>query len=147
MRKTLLLAAAMAAVTIGTAQAQTAGPNLIEFRQTAFGLMSGDFAGIRAVSAAKGDVKTLEGPAKAIQRYAMLIPALFPQGTAAGNNTKASPDIWSDNAGFQKAAAGLATAAGALMVAAKAGDADAVAEQIKAVGGACGACHRAYQTK
>lgn len=147
MRKTLLLAAAMAAVTIGTAQAQSAGPNLIEYRQVGFSLLSGDFTGIRAVATAKGDVKTLEGPAKAMQRYAALIPALFPAGTQAGNNTKALPEIWSDQAGFQKAAAALGEAAGAISVAAKAGDADGVAAGIKAAGDACGACHRVYRAR
>jgi cytochrome c556 len=146
MRKTLGLAAALAVAALGTAQAQT-GPNLIEMRQVAFSLMSGDYAGIRAVATAKGDVKTLEGPAKAIQRYAAILPSLFPQGTASGNNTKALPEIWSDNPGFVKAASGLGDAAGKLADAAKSGDADAVATQVKAVGDACGACHRTYRAR
>ncbi len=144
MRKMLMLAAAMAVLTIGTAQAQS-GPNLIEYRQVGFSLLAGDFAGIRAVATAKGDVKTLEGPARAMQRFAALIPSLFPAGTQAGNNTRALPEIWSDQAGFQKAAAALGDAAGAISIAAKAGDADGVAAGIKAAGDSCGACHRAYQ--
>ncbi|MGE0223469.1 MAG: cytochrome c [Acetobacteraceae bacterium] len=146
MRKTLAIAAALAVAAIGSAQAQN-GPNLIEMRQVGFSLMAGDFAGIRAVSALKGDVKTLENPAKAMQRYAALIPSLFPQGTAAGNNTKALPAIWSDNDGFVKAAAGLGEATGKLAELAKAGDADGVAAQIKVVGDACGACHRPYRAR
>jgi len=146
MRKALALAAAMAVVTIGTVQAQ-GGPNLIEYRQVGMSLLAGDFAGIRAVATAKGDVKTLEGPAKAIQRWAALIPAVFPAGTQAGNNTKALPEIWSDQPGFQKAAAVMGEAAGALSVAAKTGDADGVAAGIKAIGDACGACHRTYRAR
>ncbi len=146
MRKTLTLAAAMAVMTIGTAQAQS-GPNLIEYRQVGMSLLSGDFTGIRAVATAKGDVKTLEGPAKAMQRWAALIPAVFPAGTQAGNNTKALPEVWSDQPGFQKAASALGEAAGALSVAAKAGDEAGVAAGIKAVGDACGACHRTYRAR
>lgn len=149
MRKFVLAAAAVAAASgfvPGTAGAQQ-GPNLIETRQVAFALMSGDFAGIRAVAAAKGDVKTLENPAKAIGRYAAIIPSLFPQGTAAGFNTRASPDIWTKNDDFKKAAATLGDAAAVLVKAAAAGDAAGVDEAIKGVGAACGACHRAFQTK
>ncbi len=146
MRKTLALAAALAVAASGLAVAQT-GPNPIETRQVAFALLGGNYAGIRAVATAKGDVKTLEGPAKAIARYAAIIPTLFPAGTQTGNGTKALPEIWSDNAGFQKAAAGLGEAAAQLAKVANAGDAAGVDAAIKAVGDACGACHRTFRAR
>jgi len=149
MRKFVLAAAVAVAASgamIGAANAQS-GPNLIEMRQVGFALLAGDFAGLRAVAAAKGDVKTLENPGKAMVRYAALIPALFPQGTAAGSNTKALPEIWSDNAGFKKAADGLGEASGMLVKAAAAGDAAGVDAAIKAIGDACGACHRGYRAR
>ena len=149
MRKFVLAAAVAVAASgamIGAANAQS-GPNLIEMRQVGFALLAGDFAGIRAVAAAKGDVKTLENPAKAMGRFAALIPALFPQGTAAGSNTKALPEIWSDSAGFKKAADGLGEASGMLVKAAAAGDAAGVDAAIKAIGDACGACHRGYRAR
>jgi cytochrome c556 len=130
----------------GMAQAQP-GPNLIEMRQVAFSLMSGDFGGINAVIALKGDVKTIEGRAKAIARYAAIIPAMFPAGTAAGNNTKALPEVFSDSAGFQKAAMGLGAAATKLSESAKSGDVEMVAADAKAVGAACGVCHNNYRAK
>ena len=128
------------------AQAQS-GPNLIETRQVAFALLSGDFGGINAVIALKGDVKTLESRARAMARYAAIIPSLFPPGTAAGNNTKALPEVFSDAAGFQKAAMAMGAAATKLADSAKAGDADMVAADAKAVGAACGACHNSYRAK
>ena len=146
MKKTLALAAALAVAASGIAVAQN-GPNLIETRQVGFALLGGNFSGIRAVATAKGDVKTLENPAKAIARYAAIIPSLFPAGTQAGNNTKALPEVWSDSAGFQKAAAGLGEAATQLAKAANAGDAAGVDAAIKAVGDACGACHRTYRAR
>ncbi len=144
--KQFVLAAAMVVAASGVATAQS-GPNLIETRQVGFALLAGDFAGIRAVAAAKGDVKTLENPAKAMGRFAAIIPSLFPQGTAAGNNTKALPEVWSDAAGFQKASAALGEAAGMLAKAAAGGDAAGVDAAIKAVGDACGACHRTYRAR
>ena len=139
------MAAAMLLATAGLARADA--PNVIEMRQTGMGLGSANLAGIRAVIAAKGDVKTLENPAKALQRWAAFIPSVFPKGTETGGNTRALPEIWSNSAGFQKAAAGLGEAAGVLMAAAKAGDAEAVAAAVKGVGDACGTCHGTYRAK
>ncbi len=145
MRKVLFLGALALLATNGLALAD--GPNPIEIRQTGLDLMSGTFAGIRAVAAAKGDVKTLEAPAKAIQRFAALMPGLFPKGSDTGGNTKALPAVWSDAAGFAKAAATLGETAGKLAELAKAGDAEGVDAQIKLVGAACGACHKDYRAK
>ena len=144
--KRIAIAAALAVAASGAAYAQS-GPNLIETRQVGFSLLAGSFGQIRAVSAAKGDVKTTEGAAKAMGRYAALIPSLFPAGTQAGNNTKALPEIWSDSAGFVKAAAALGAAAAATAKAANAGDAAGVEAGIKALGDACGACHRTYRAR
>ncbi len=141
----MTVAAAMLLATTGLARAD--GPSPIEMRQVGMALMSGDFAGIRAVIAAKGDVKTLENPLKAMQRWATLMPSMFPKGTETGGNTKAMPEIWSDSAGFAKASAALGDATGVMMAAAKAGDADAVAAAVKGIGDACGACHKAYRAK
>jgi cytochrome c556 len=150
MNRTIALSAAVALGVLGCAtgraQAQTPGLNIIEYRQVGMALTGGDFAGIRDSAAAKVDVKTLEGRAKAIQRWAALIPAVFPAGTAAGN-TKALPEVWSDNAGYVKAAAAMGEAAGKLADAAKAGDFEAVNAQIKAVADTCAACHRTYRAR
>ena len=98
---------------LGVARADGLDP--IAVRQAGFDLQNGDFAFIRAVVAAKGDVKPLEVPAKAIAKWTAVIPTLFPKGTETGGNTKALPEIWSDPAGFQKialAATDAATEAG-----------------------------------
>ncbi len=144
MRKAILLGAAALLATVSMARAD--GPNPVEIRQTGFDLLSANFAGIRAVAAAKGDVKTMEASAKAIVRFAALLPALFPAGSDKGE-TKAKPEIWSDNAGFMKAAAAMGAAAEKLAALAKAGDADGFAAQVKEVGAACGACHKEYRQK
>ena len=144
MRKILLLGAVALLATLGSARAEA--PTPIEMRQTGLDLLSGTFGGIRAVSAAKGDVKTLEAPAKAMARWAALMPGLFPMGSDTGA-TKAKPEIWTDMAGFEKAAAALGAAATKLAELAKAGDAEGVEAQIKLVGGACGACHNSYRAK
>ncbi|HEY0183587.1 MAG TPA: cytochrome c [Rhodopila sp.] len=130
---------------LGVARADGLDP--IALRQTVMDLQNADFAYLRAVVAAKGDVKTLEGPAKAMGRSAGLLPTLFPVGSEKGGNTKALAEIWSDSAGFQKASTALADAATKLATAAKAGDADEVAADVKLMGDQCGACHKSYRAR
>ena len=97
--------------------------------------------------AAKGDIKTLEVPSKAMARWARQIPTLFPKGSETGHNTKATAAVWSDSAGFQKIAIELADASDKMAEFARAGDADGMAAQIKVVGAACGACHKTYRER
>jgi cytochrome c556 len=131
----------------GLSIARADGPDPIAVRQAIMALQGGDFAYLRAVVAAKGDVKPLEVPAKAIMKSTAVIPALFPKGTETGGNTRALPEIWSDPAGFQKIATAATDAATKLAAAAKAGDADEVAADTKLLGEQCGACHKAYRAK
>jgi cytochrome c556 len=145
MTKKFALLVAMILATPGIAGAE--GFNVIETRQAGQDLMSADFAGIRAVVALKGDVKTLEAPAKYMARWIRQYPSLFPAGSDQGHNTRALPAIWTDMANFQKDANDLAEAADKLAQLAKAGDADGVATQVKVVSDACAACHTVYRAK
>jgi cytochrome c556 len=131
----------------GFGVARADGLDPIALRQAGMALQNGDFAFIRSVVAAKGDVKPLEVPARAIIKWAAVIPSVFPKGTETGGNTKALPEIWSDPAGFQKISLALGDAATKLAAAAKAGDADEVAADTKLMGEQCGACHKAYRAK
>jgi len=130
---------------MGVARAQGLDP--IAVRQAGMSLQAGDFAFIRSVVAAKGDVKPLEAPAKAIAKWAAVIPTVFAKGTETGHDTKALPEVWSDQAGFQKIAVSLGEAATKLAVAAKAGDADEVATDAKLLGDQCAACHKTFRAK
>lgn len=138
--------AALSTPTIGGARAAE-GLDPIAVRQAGFSMQGADFAFIRSVVAAKGDVKPLEVPAKAIAKWAAVIPTLFPKGSESGHDTKALPEVWSDPAGFQKIALAIGDAATKLAEAAKAGDADAVAADTKLLGEQCGACHKGYRAK
>src|ERR1700733_6514293 len=122
MTKRIALCAAIMLAGLGVARADGLDP--IAVRQAGFSLQNGCFAFTRSVGAAKGDVKPLEVPAKAIAKWAAVIPTMFPKGTETGGDTKALPTIWSDPAGFQKVALALGDAATKLATDAKAGDAD-----------------------
>jgi cytochrome c556 len=144
MTRKLLLGMVVAVGTAGSVQAQEF--NIIETRQAGQDLLSGNFSGIRAVVAAKGDVKTLENPAKAMARWMKQFPTTFPAGSDKAP-TKALPAVWSDPTGFHKAADDLVAAAEKLAQLAKSGDAEAVTAQVKVVGDACAACHRTYRQR
>lgn len=145
MKKRLAICVVFSLSAIGFARAE--GLDVIAVRQAGYAMQGGDFAYIRSVVAAKGDVKPLEVPAKAIAKWAVVIPTLFPPGSDKGHDTKALPEIWSDKAGFDKISVALVAAATKLAESAKAGDAEAVAVDTKALGDQCSACHKAYRAK
>ena len=147
MTKKFALIAALALVTAGAGAACAEGFNPIVTRQAGQDLVLGDFAGIRAVVAAKGNVKELEKPAAALARWMEQFPTLFPPGSDKGDHTKALPAIWSDPAGFKAAADHLIAEANKLAMLAKADDAGAIPAQVKAVGEACGACHKKFRER
>jgi cytochrome c556 len=138
----------LAAFVGGAAQAQPAySPDaMIATRQAGMDLQGIALGAIKAAVDAKADVKPLKNASDAIGNWARAIPGMFPTGTEGGK-TKALAAVWSDNAGFTKASADLATAAAALSTAAAAGDAATFADAFKAAGGACGGCHRTYRAR
>jgi cytochrome c556 len=136
-----------ASILLGSGVAQADGLDPIAVRQAGFALQGGDFAYIRAVVKANTDVKPLEVPAKAIAKWATVIPTLFPKGSENGGNTKALPEIWSDPEGFHKHAQKVVDAANKLAVDAKNGDTEAVASDAKLLGEQCSACHKAFRAK
>jgi cytochrome c556 len=145
MMKRMAWCAVIMLAAMGVVRAQ--GLDIIAVRQAGYSMQGASFAFIRSVVASKGDVKQLEVPARAIAKWAAVIPTLFPKGTETGENTKALPEIWSDQAGFQKIALALGEAANKLAAAAKAGDADEVLTDTKLLGDQCAACHKTYRAK
>ncbi|PTX55801.1 cytochrome c556 [Litoreibacter ponti] len=63
---------------------------------------------------------------------------------AMQGKTRATPKIWEDSAGFQKASADMAAAAKAMADVAGT-DLASLQGAMGAVGGACGTCHKAYR--
>jgi len=161
MRKSLLQGIALAvglavAGLDGMAYAQTApaGPGvllpadtIIASRQAGYDLQAGVAASMKAMIDAGGDVKVLEDGAKGLSSWGHAIPALFPDGTQSGHNTKARAEIWSDRAGFEKAAEKFWTEADKLATLAAADDKAGFAAQYTTTTQACGACHRAYRVR
>ena len=157
MRRAILTVAVSIAALGWGARALTAAPTgttvnlpaltVIQTREAAFRMQGAVAAAMKDAVDRKADVKKYADAAKALADYAAVIPSLFPLGTETGGDTHALPKIWSDRAGFEKAAADYRAAAKTLAAKASAGDTEGFAAAFQAMGKTCGACHRAFRAK
>jgi cytochrome c556 len=153
MRRTTLLAAALAAIPLTAALAQevpapAAGltpEQIVAARQSAYALSAGSFVAMKAAAEAGTDTHGLVLPARTLARWARTLPSLFPEGTNLPSS-KALPTVWSDRAGFEARAAAYATAAQALAEAAQGGDRAVFLQRWGELRTTCGACHDAYRS-
>ncbi|MBS0297994.1 MAG: cytochrome c [Proteobacteria bacterium] len=152
-KRYLLIAAACVLGAAGLAQAQSAGApsaaDTVKLRQTAFALSASDFGAMRHLADGPGEVKDLAFNANALRRWAHVLPTAFPAGTGpeAGVPTRAKTEVWSDRAGFEKAAAAYATEADKLFELAKANDKAGFTAQLKVVDETCDSCHKVYRAR
>lgn len=95
------------------------------------------------------DAALMKPNAAIIASFADKIPAWFPAGTAAGGaiKTAAKPEIWTDKAGFAKAAADFSAAAKAYKAVADTGDLAATGAALGKLGGTCKGCHEKFKFK
>jgi len=145
MVKKFLAGALFSFVSLVVSAQAFAQADVIEKRQDA---MKGNSANAKAIKAAveSKDYATVEAKAKDIMATADRIPSLVPKGSTAGK-TKAKPEIWEKPDDFAKAAKNLSKAASELAAAAKSGDDAAVNTKVKALGDACGACHKQFRAE
>lgn len=68
-------------------------------------------------------------------------------GSDKGAETRAKPEIWSDAAGFKKASDNFTAEATKLAEASRAGNIDAIKNQLGSVIKACDSCHDNYRSK
>ncbi len=135
----------------GSAPVQSLTPEqVIAARQASLDMSVMTMAEMKSAVAAGTDVKKQFYPAKTLARWARVLPTLFPEGTGQGTTpleTHALPAVWSDRAGFEKAAASYAAAADKLQDFAKNDDSAGFASQLAAVAKTCDACHDNYKAK
>lgn len=140
----MMLVAAAGLLAAAVERRRADADDLIAARQAAMALSGATFGGMKAAIDGGGDVTKLGFSAKALTAWAHALPGLFPVGSDGGT-TKALPTVWSDRAGFEKAAANYEAEARKLGDLAKAGDKAGVAAQWTVVRGACQACHDGYR--
>ncbi len=139
---TLVLAAAAATLS-APASAQFAKPeDAIKYRQSALTVMSTHFGRVAAMANGRipFNAEAAASNAAIAETMSKLPWAAFVEGSGTGN-TKAKPEIWSDNAKFKTASETMQAEMTKFAAVAKGGNIDAIKAAAGAVGGSCKACH------
>jgi cytochrome c556 len=142
----------IAAIAIAAAAAAAAAPasaqfakaeDAIKYRQSALFVMAQHFGRLAAMAQGKApyDAKAAVENAELVQTMSHLPWAAFGAGTDKGRETRAKPEIWTDQAKFKEAQERLMNETPKLLAAAKAGNVDALKPAVQATGAACKNCH------
>ena len=138
-----LTLAAAAVVLSAPAQAQFAKPeDAVKYRKGALFVMQTHFGRVAGMAAGRipFDAAIASSNAAVAESMSKLPWAAFVEGSGTGD-TKAKPEIWTDNAKFKAASEKMQAAMSNLAAAAKGGNLDAIKAAVGPVGGACKACH------
>ena len=142
----LAFATAFTAVSI-LALAQFQKPeDAVKYRKAAFSVMGTHFGRIGAMANGRVpfDAKMVAENAAIVETMSKLPWAGFGEGTDKGE-TRAKPEIWTEQAKFKEGADKMQAEVVKLSAAAKTGNLDNVKAAFGAVGQTCKACHDAYR--
>lgn len=142
----IALATAVTAVS-APAMAQFQKPeDAVKYRKAAFTVMGAHFGRIGAMANGRVpfDAKTVADNAAIVENMSKLPWAGFGEGTDKGD-TRAKPEIWTEQAKFKEGADKMQAEVVKLAAAAKTGNLDNVKAAFGAVGQTCKACHDAYR--
>jgi cytochrome c556 len=146
MRNHKFLQAALVVFGLAVAVPQLfAQEDVIEKRQK---LMKSNGADAKAIKGAieQKDYATIETKAKDIAGNMDKVNDLFPKGSTS-DKSRALPAIWEKWDEFSKNPAKVKKAANDLADAAKAKDDAAISTKVKALGDACGSCHKNFRAE
>ena len=145
---TLALAGALAVAGLGNMPLALAqSPQQVhEARVTAMKDIGANMGRINQGQKEAANHPAIVAAATAINNHAKNIPSWFPAGTDMvalpdGGKNHAKADIWADKAAFEMLAKNLENESAAMIRIAAGTDNNAVQDQFKKIGGACGACH------
>ena len=144
MKHLSLVALAVAGiVTALPAAAQFAKPeDAVKYRKAAFTVMAAHFGRVGAMANGRApfDAAAAQANMEVATAMSKLPFAAFGPGTDSGD-TRAKPNIWTDNAKFTAAATKMQEEMAKLNAAAKTGNLDQIKAAFGPVGAACKACH------
>ena len=140
------LAAACAAVSLPAA-AQFAKPeDAIKYSQSALFVMGQHFSRVGAMANGRipYDAAAASANAELVAEMARLPWTAFGAGTEGG---KGKPEVWKEAAKFKEHQDKMVAETGKLVIAAKAGNIDALKAQFGATAGSCKACHDSFRNQ
>jgi cytochrome c556 len=150
MKKSLLVAGIALALASGAVLAQVKPEILVKQRQSAMTLIGkywGPIAGMASGKVSPYNADVVSRNATYLENLAQMPWDAFHESTKGQSNTKALPEVWSQNAKFTELADRLQAETGKLAQAARARDEAGVKAQFGAVGKVCGACHQDFRAK
>jgi cytochrome c556 len=145
-----IVAAATLVVMAAPASAQFAkAEDAIKYRQSALSVMGTHFGRVGAMASGRVpfDAKAAADNAAIVADMAKLPWAGFGPGTDKGGNTKAKPEIWTEQAKFKENSEKLIAESGKLASAAKTGNLDTLKTAFAATADTCKACHDNFRNK
>jgi len=148
--RVVAIAGVAAALAAGGAFAAQTAAQTIGARQAGYKQMGAAFKTINdQLRASAPDTAAIAAAAQRIGEISKAQYGWFPKGSGpeAGVKTRAKPDIWSDPSGFAAAQKALEVEAAKMQRLATAKDVAGVKAQVKALGGACASCHKAYRAE
>jgi cytochrome c556 len=118
----------------------------VKYRKAAFTVMGAHFGRIGAMANGRVpfDAKVAADNAVIVETMSKLPWAAFGEGTDKGD-TRAKPEIWTEQAKFKEGADKMQAELVKLAAATKTGNLDAVKTAFGAAGQTCKACHDAYR--
>ena len=122
---------------------------VVKYRKSVMKAQLRHFQAIKAIVRGKVSFTgQLANHAKALDLTGKGLTDLFPAGTGPDKiKSRAKADIWQDWKKFEASAKKLNAETAKLVKVANGGDKKAVAAQFKAVGKACGGCHKPFRAK
>ncbi|MDH3593526.1 MAG: cytochrome c [Rhodospirillales bacterium] len=151
MRRVLCaLTAGLALGLAGQALAADSPENLVKYRQSVMKAIGGHTGAIAAV--VKGEVSFgahVANHARGIKDMSLIVPDIFPANSGPMDyaDTGALPEIWEEPAKFKLAVSAFQSAAAKFADIAEAGDRQAIADGLGALGKTCGGCHKPFRKK
>jgi len=137
--------AALTALAMPTTSDAAGSEKHLKYRNGVMWSLASNLGGIFQNMKGEVDAKAnIPHHAKALAPLAAAVVAMFPPGSDGG---RTKPEIWSDWAGFERAAANLVTAANALAAVADSGDMGKIGAAAGGVGKACGGCHKPFRAE
>jgi len=138
-----LAAAAFALASPASAQSFQKPEDAIKYRQGAFRVLGAHFGALGAMANGKApfDAQAAARHADVIALVSHLPWAGFGPGTEKGENTRAKPAIWTEQAKFKEKAENMQEAVAKLAAAAKTGSLENLKAAFGPAGKSCKACH------
>jgi cytochrome c556 len=151
-RAAILAVAALVVGASGIAVAQTARTpaQTVEYREAQLRRLGAAFKAVNEQSrASTPDFAVIRSNAQTISTLAAEFPSWFPAGTgpAAGLDTKAKAEVWSNGAGFADEIRQFQAAAQNLATASAGTDASAIGPAARALGQRCSSCHTGFRER